>query len=125
MIRTALFPALALAFGTWTATPAAAQDFEPVTELGTFVDLLDGRELRLGLFGIALQVTPDGRIEGEARGDTVTGTWVWEDGYFCREMAWGDTPIPYNCQLVEARGERQMRFTTDRGAGESASFNLR
>jgi hypothetical protein len=33
--------------------------------------------------------------------------------------------IPYNCQLVEERGGEVMRFTVDRGTGDSASFRLR
>jgi len=39
-------------------------------------------------------------------------------------MDWGGYPIDYNCQLVEVRGGA-MRFTVDRGAGDSATFNLR
>ena len=33
--------------------------------------------------------------------------------------------IAYNCQLVEARDGEVMRFTVDRGKGDSASFRLR
>jgi hypothetical protein len=34
-------------------------------------------------------------------------------------------PIEYNCQLVEAKGSDQVRFTVDKGDGRSASFSLR
>ena len=81
--------------------------------------------MRKGLFGISLQVQPDGQIKGRAMGWDVTGTWDWKDGYFCREMDWSGYAIPMNCQLVEAKGNQQIRFTVDRGAGDSASFNLR
>lgn len=104
---------------------ALANDFEPVTELSDFLSLIEGRELRLGLFGVALKVLPDGRIDGRALGDPVTGSWAWQDGFFCREMDWAGTPIPYNCQLVEVRDDAVIRFTVDQGAGDSAQFNLR
>ena len=79
----------------------------------------------MGLFGISLKVEPDGEIRGSAMGWDVTGTWEWQDGYFCREMDWSGYPIPKNCQLVEAKGDEAIRFTVDKGAGDSASFNLR
>jgi hypothetical protein len=105
--------------------PVAAMAFEPVRDLDSFLSLMEGRELRLGLMGVSLEVTPDGRIEGEASGWPVSGSWTWQDGFFCREMDWGGTPIPYNCQLVEADGAERVRFTTDQGAGDAAAFNLR
>jgi hypothetical protein len=115
----------ALALTVLSALPAQAAEFVPVTELPVFLDVIEGKELRIGLFGIALKVSPDGRIDGSASGQTVSGNWAWEDGYFCREMLWGDKEIPYNCQLVEVRDNAVIRFTVDRGAGDSAAFNLR
>lgn len=106
------------------ALPAAADGFEPVTDKARFLQLIEGRELRLGLFGVGLRVLPDGRIEGSAMGWPITGSWEWREGYFCREMDWSGTAIAPNCQLVEARGNA-LRFTVDRGAGQSAEFALR
>jgi hypothetical protein len=114
-----------VALAALAASPAVAQDFAVVSDRDAFVALVEGKELRLGLMGISLYVTGDGMITGTAAGWDVTGTWTWEDGHFCREMDWSGTPVPYNCQLVEASGEAQMRFTTDRGEGDSATFNLR
>ncbi|PWG16292.1 dihydrodipicolinate reductase [Salibaculum griseiflavum] len=105
------------------AGPAMA--FDRVDERDRFVSLIDGRDLRLGLFGITLQVSPDGTINGSAQGWDVTGTWDWRDGYFCREMDWSGTPISYDCQLVEERGGEKLRFTVNRGEGMGATFNLR
>lgn len=106
------------------AGTAAAEGFVRIADRETFLDTVAGRELRYGMFGIALRVLPDGRIDGEAMGWGVTGTWEWRDGYFCRELDWSGTRIPANCQLVEANGNR-VRFTVDRGAGRSAAFALR
>ena len=118
-----LLPVLALILTP--ALPVAADTFQRIDERAEFLDTVEGRQLRLGLFGITLEVKPDGKIEGRAMGWDVTGRWDWKDGYFCREMDWSGYPIPMNCQLVEARGDKQIRFTVDRGAGDSASFNLR
>ncbi len=107
------------------AAPAAANDFEPVKDLESFIALTEGRSLRLPLYGLTINLSPEGQITGKALGWAIEGTWRWEDGYFCREMDWSGTPIPFNCQLVEVRGDRELRFTVDRGAGDSASFRLR
>jgi hypothetical protein len=52
------------------------------------------------------------------------GSWIWEDGHFCRDMDWSGTEIDYNCQLVEVSGNR-IRFTTDQGAGDDAVLRIR
>ena len=107
------------------ALPAGAETFARISDKSDFIETVSGKELRLGMFGIFLRVEEDGEIKGRALGWDVTGTWEWQDGYFCREMDWSGYPIPKNCQLVEARGGQEIRFTVDRGAGDSASFRLR
>lgn len=104
---------------------AGANDFEPVKDKDDFLSLVQNRELRIGLYSLSLSVLPDGQIKGSALGWDITGNWQWRDGYFCREMDWSGMPIEYNCQLVEAQGAERMRFTVDRGTGDSATFRLR
>lgn len=120
-----LRPVIAATALAATALPAAAEGYSRISDRDAFVQTVQGKELRLGLFGISLQVEPDGDIKGRAMGWDVTGRWEWQDGYFCREMDWSGYPIPMNCQLVEAREGEEIRFTVDRGAGDSASFKLR
>ena len=108
-----------------SAQSVRAEELVKVADESTFLTLMEGRELRLGVVGLALAIIPDGTISGTAAGFAVTGTWAWQDGYFCRQMDWSGTEIPYNCQLVEARGTDAMRFTVDQGAGDAAEFNLR
>lgn len=105
--------------------PALADGFQPVKEKSRFLDLVQDRELRIGLYDLSLNVRPDGSIAGSALGWDITGQWSWKDGYFCREMDWSGTPITYNCQLVEADGSEKLRFTVDQGKGDSATFRLR
>jgi hypothetical protein len=122
-----------LAFGVWAmvsgwfaaAGLAAAESFVPVRDKREFLSLVEGRTLQLRMFRINLTVSRDGTIKGSALGWEVTGDWEWKNGLFCREMDWSGTPIPFNCQLVEARGADEIRFTVDGGVGESAIFKLR
>jgi len=116
----ALVPLSALA-----PLPALAEEFQPVTAEAAFLALVEGRQLRIGLLGLGLQIGSGGQITGRAAGQDITGTWVWQDGFFCREMAWGSNAIPYDCQLVEVKGSNEIRFTVDRGAGDDATFVIR
>ncbi len=106
-------------------TPVLANEFLPVRDKSQFLSVVEGRELRLPLFRIRIAVQPDGQIEGSALGWSLNGRWDWRDGYFCRDIDWSGMEIPFNCQLVEVRGAEEIRFTVDRGAGDSASFRLR
>lgn len=106
-------------------TIASANEFEPVRDKSQFLDLVQNRVLRIGLYNLSINVLPDGSIKGSALGWSITGNWNWQDGYFCRQMDWSGMEIAYNCQLVEAQGAERLRFTVDRGAGDSAVFRLR
>jgi hypothetical protein len=105
--------------------PAKADGFVPVKEKDRFLDLIQDRALRIGFYNLTLNVLPNGQINGSALGWDISGNWSWKDGYFCREMDWSGTEISYNCQLVEAHGADKLRFTVDKGAGDSAVFRLR
>lgn len=107
-----------------TLLPATAHAYEPVTDRGRFLDLMQGRALHIGLYALTINVEPNGTLRGRALGSDVSGTWDWKDGYFCREILWSDVEIPHNCQLVEQNADK-LRFTSDRGAGRSAAFTLR
>ncbi|ROU02850.1 dihydrodipicolinate reductase [Histidinibacterium lentulum] len=118
---TRLFSLLALALVI--ASPAAA-DFSPIRDRGVFLSTVEGRTLAIPLFGISLAVGADGSIGGTAQGEQVTGSWSWQDGYFCRTLSWGSRSWPQNCQLVEVDGSR-LRFTADQGQGDTARFTIR
>ncbi len=116
---------LVIALAALSALPAHANDFAKVTDKSEFLKLVDGRDLRIGLYNLTLQLGKDGTIQGSALGWDITGSWDWKDGYFCREMDWSGMAIDYNCQLVEARGAEKLRFTVDKGTGNSESFDIR
>ena len=116
---------LVIALAALSALPAHANDFAKVTDKSEFLKLVDGRDLRIGLYNLTLKLGKDGTIQGSALGWDITGSWDWKDGYFCREMDWSGMAIDYNCQLVEARGAEKLRFTVDKGTGNSESFDIR
>ena len=103
------------------ASPIIASE-TTISESPDFEKLV--KDKKLERFLISLSVTDDGKIEGSAAGRDVSGDWNWIDGYFCRTLMWGERELKYNCQKVTFDGKR-LRFISDRGAGQSASFALR
>lgn len=101
---------------------AAFAEFSTVEKQTDFVSLIEGKELKRPF--VKLEVSPAGNISGYGAAWPVTGAWTWDDGYFCRDLFWGGDPLGYNCQQVETDGSR-IRFTSDRGTGDSAEFRLR
>ena len=93
-----------------------------ITNRSDFENLVIDKKLER--FLISLSVFNDGKIKGSAAGREVTGDWDWIDEFFCRNLLWGAREIKYNCQLVTFDGKR-LRFISDRGKGQSASFALR
>ena len=93
-----------------------------ITNRSDFENLVINKKLER--FLISLSLTSDGNIEGSAAGRNVTGDWDWIDGFFCRTLLWGKRELKYNCQQVIFDGKR-LRFISDRGKGQSASFALR
>ena len=93
-----------------------------ITDRSDFKNLVIDKKLER--FLISLSVTDEGKIKGSAAGMSVTGDWDWIDGFFCRTLLWGARELKYNCQLVTFDGKR-LRFISDQGKGQSASFALR
>jgi hypothetical protein len=103
------------------ALPLRAE-FSQITDKSQFMQLIVGKQLTRPL--IRLQVTPDGTIRGTGAAREVSGQWSWQSGLFCRDLYWGSRDLGYNCQTVEVRGNT-VRFTADRGQGDSADFRVR
>ena len=103
------------------ASPIIASE-TTISERPDFENLV--KDKKLERFLISLSVTGDGKIEGSAAVRDVSGDWDWVDGYFCRPLKWGERELKYNCQKVTFDGGR-LRFISDRGVGQSASFALR
>jgi hypothetical protein len=104
------------------ATPAMADGYMRITDRAAFVALVSGKSLTS--LGVSLSVSPSGNISGRAFGSTVTGSWTWNDGYFCRTLKAGEKVFARNCQLVQQKPGR-IRFTADKGAGDTADLRIR
>ena len=104
-----------------TAVPAAAE-FAKVSDGEDFKRIVSGKTLTRPL--VRLEVSPSGHISGKGAAWDVSGNWTWQDGYFCRDLNWGGSDLGYNCQEVRVNGN-EIRFTSDRGAGDFADFRLR
>jgi hypothetical protein len=111
-----------LAIFATLASPAMAEDYARVTDRGAFVSLVGGKSLTS--LGVSLSVSPSGSISGRAFGSTVSGTWTWNDGYFCRTLKAGARVFPRNCQLVQQKTGR-IRFIADKGTGDTADLRIR
>lgn len=103
------------------AVPASAE-FQKIQTLEQFQSIVTGKTLSRPL--VRLNVSAQGAISGKGMRWDVTGNWSWQNGYFCRDLFWGGSDLGYNCQEVQVNG-RKVRFTSDRGAGDFADFNLR
>jgi hypothetical protein len=115
------FLSLAPVAGLLLPERAAAEQFQPVRDQSTFLEVVEGRDLTR--FGIRVEVSPSGEIRGRAFGSPVTGAWRWQDGYFCRDLFWGDRDLGPNCQEVRVNGNR-VRFISDRGEGIYADLRV-
>ena len=113
---------LVLAILTSLVSPALAEGYDRISDRGAFVNLVSGKSLTS--LGVSLTVSPSGAISGRAFGRTVSGSWSWNGGYFCRTMQAGDKVFARNCQLVQKNGNR-LRFIADKGTGATADLRIR
>lgn len=116
---------LSMSYATATAIfagTAAMAEFSKVDDQEEFIALVKGKELKRPF--VNLEVREGGEISGYGAAWPVTGKWTWREGYFCRDLFWAGDPLGYNCQEVQATGDR-IKFTSDKGEGDSAEFRLR
>jgi hypothetical protein len=113
---------ISLAAALAVAPLAAMAEFAPIKSKSEFLQKISGKNLTM--LGIKVQVTPNGKIAGNAMGWDVMGSWKWAGGYFCRDLAWGGDDLGYNCQAVSVSGNK-IRFQSDKGTGQSADLRIR
>lgn len=113
---------VAAAIAAFVLPQTAAAELKRIESKSEFVQLVQGKTLSRPL--VSLTVNANGEISGRGATWDVTGSWTWQDGFFCRELNWGGDNLGYNCQEVRADG-REVQFTADQGAGDTANFRLR
>lgn len=114
-----LLPALCAAS---MIAPTSAAAFDKVKSKSEFMQIVQGKNLTI--MGISVNVQPNGAIGGKAYGRPVKGEWRWSDGYFCRDLSWGDMDLGPNCQEVKVDGNT-IRFQSDKGTGRYADLRIR
>lgn len=120
----------------WAAVAAASflcaapvMAFERVVSEQRFVDLVEGKSLSLlrpilMRSAIVLEVSRNGGISGVALRKPVRGAWQWKDGFFCRDLVFGEEDLGPNCQVVQVKDDK-IRFIADQGQGDRAEFRLK
>lgn len=117
--RVSLIVAAAVALGL---PQSAAAELKRIESKSEFMQIVQGKTLSRPL--VRLTVDQNGDITGRGVTWDVTGSWSWQDGFFCRDLNWGGDDLGYDCQEVRANGS-EVRFTSDQGAGDTADFRLR
>lgn len=113
----ALF-SISLALTLFT-TGALAQDFTRIDSELEFRELALEKTLYLG--DTQVTVHDGGAMTVIFKGKEITGTWQWEDGYFCRILKSYSTKA--DCQLWEHDGT-DFRIARDKGNGEAFVYTL-
>ncbi|NRB00180.1 MAG: hypothetical protein HRU32_10220 [Rhodobacteraceae bacterium] len=85
----------------------------------TFRNAIVGKEIQLA-DGASMTINPDNTISGAVDGVEATGTWSFEDGFWCRTITLGDI-FTEDCQLWVVDGDRLI-ITRDRGEGQSYAW---
>lgn len=65
-------------------------------------------------------VHDDGSLTGTFGKKKITGTWSWEDEYYCRTGKVGKKDFGHDCQVVEASGD-SLVFITKKGKGKKSA----
>ncbi|PTX57662.1 hypothetical protein C8N43_2333 [Litoreibacter ponti] len=113
---------IAAAIALPASATAASEGFEKISTKSQFMQVVKGKDLTM--LGISVNVSSDGDIGGKAYGRKVDGKWNWKDGYFCRDLFWGEMDLGPNCQEVRVNGD-VIRFQSDRGTGRYADLRMR
>ncbi|MHA7776685.1 hypothetical protein [Roseibium sp. M-1] len=80
-------------------------------------------EVPLTSEGLRFIIHEDGRIAGDVDGRPLSGSWYWEDGYFCRTAELDGEFLDLDCEIIEHCGDR-MRYTRERGNGQSSIVQI-
>ncbi len=111
--------ALAATLALVSTLPAEARQ---VRKQADFVKALAGKTLTAGNSWLILSA--DGKIKGvTGKGDKITGLWVWNKRFMCRNVYVGQKQLPQDCQTVSIDGDT-VTFTRERGKGPANTFSF-
>lgn len=123
-VRTFLAAGLAfLALAAWHSVQqvSAADSSVRITTEQEFRDQAIGKKLVIK--GGHVIVHDDGTLSGEFKKKRITGTWSWEDQYYCRTGKLGGKDFGHDCQVVEV-SKGAMIFKGNKGKKKGASYRI-
>ena len=68
-------------------------------------------------------ITSAGRLDGSVSGEPLTGTWWWDDRFWCRTVTSEQDMKFTDCQVFEATADG-LQVTSQRGSGVSFLYTL-
>ncbi len=95
---------------------SGSKAWKRVTTREEFCRLFADRELSQG--DLSFTIHSDGKLTGYVDGLALSGTWAWEEGYFCRRAYLAEEDLGTDCELIESDGHR-MRYFPDKGKGSA------
>lgn len=97
----------------------------PIATAAAFDATIVDRPLTGGARWTELTIRSDGTMTGvRADGAVLSGTWGFENGFFCREAIVDGTVLGSDCQTVAIDGT-SIVFRRDRGRGERVAYVFR
>ena len=113
---------VALAVSAWSGAASAANSGKKKIETEQeFRDVVV--EKRLSNKHGYTMVHEDGTLSGDFGGKKMTGTWSWDDKYFCRTAKLGSKKFPLNCLTVTVSGDKAT-FRRNKGMGKRTKYRL-
>lgn len=116
-----LFATVCMSACSGTTAVDATSGTTALTTEAAFRQAIVGKTLTFN--GSSLTINADNTISGPWDGSGITGTWYWDDAYWCREVAVGGVERGLDCQAWTTTGS-EATFTRDRGNGNSATYTL-
>ena len=118
----------ALALSACAPPPPAAPD--PAAEPSSGVRVATERALRDAVVGRVFSndrgtgvLLEDGTMAGRFDGRKLTGTWHWEDRFFCRTIRLDEEDFGPDCQIMLLSGDRII-IVRNRGTGDKETYRL-
>ncbi len=122
-----LFPTLAticLTISGCASTLPENAEFERISSKEQYLELVAGRVGRTKGTNITSTAFADGTLKGGSGAKKFSGTWTWEDEYFCREVTVGSKVLEPDCQIIEISGST-LKVTRKKGEGEIVFLQLK
>ena len=104
-------------------TMSAADSFKRIRKAADFSNQVVGRNLVFE-HGTAI-IHKNGKTSGKLKRDgKYYGSWVWQNGFYCRNLVIKGKETGTNCQKVEISG-KQLRLTRDKGEGQVTNLTIK